>query len=60
MPHNLFILFKHSALGAEWQRHKVATVRWWLFHLPGKVVRHAGAWGLKIAAKAVDLPLPIV
>jgi hypothetical protein len=38
-----------------WQRHKVATVRWRLFHLPGKVVRHAGAWVLKISAEAVEL-----
>jgi hypothetical protein len=29
-------------------RHKVVTVRWRLFHLPGKVVRHAGAWVLKV------------
>lgn len=55
IAHNLFILFKQSALGGDWQRHKVATVRWRLFHLPGKVVRHAGAWVLKVAAEAVDL-----
>ena len=55
IAHNLFVLFKHSALDADWLRHKVATVRWPLFHLPGKVVRHAGAWVLKVAAGAVDL-----
>ena len=55
IAHNLFVLFKHSALGDGWQRHKVATVRWRLFHLPGKVVRHAGAWVLKVAADAVEL-----
>lgn len=55
IAHNLFVLFKHSALGEGWQRHKVATVRWRLFHLPGKVVRHAGAWVLKVAAESVDL-----
>jgi hypothetical protein len=27
----------------------VATVRWRLFDLPGKVVRHAGAYILKVA-----------
>ena len=55
IAHNLFVLFKHSALDTDWQRHKVATVRWRLFHLPGKVVRHAGAWVLKVASEAVDL-----
>jgi hypothetical protein len=55
IAHNLFVLFKHSVLGAGWQRHKVTTVRWRLFHLPGKVVRHAGAWVLKIATESVDL-----
>lgn len=55
IAHNLFVLFKQPVLGADWQRHKVATVRWRLFHLPGKVVRHAGAWVLKVASDAVKL-----
>lgn len=55
IAHNLFVLFKHSVLGADWQRHRVATLRWRLFHLPGKVVRHAGAWVLKVATAAIDL-----
>jgi len=55
IAHNLFVLFKQAALDTAWQRHKVATVRWRLFHLPGKVVRHAGAWVLKVAGDTVDL-----
>ena len=55
IAHNLFVLFKRSALGTDWQHHKVATVRWRLLHLPGKVVRHAGAWVLKVASEVVDL-----
>ena len=55
IAHNLFVLFKHSALDENWRRHKVATVRWRLFHLPGKVVRHAGAWVLKVAREMVVL-----
>lgn len=55
IAHNLFVLFKHSVLGDNWQRHKVATIRWRLFHLPGKVVRHAGAWVLKVAAEVLEL-----
>lgn len=49
IAHNLFVLFKHSVLGGDWQKHKVTTVRWRLFHLPGKVVRHAGMLILKVA-----------
>ena len=52
---NLFALFKHSVLGGDWQRHRVTTVRGRLFHLPGKVVRHAGALVLKVAAGFVEL-----
>jgi len=55
IAHNLFVLFKHSVLGEGWQRHKVATIRWRLFHLPGKLVRHAGAWVLKVARSALEL-----
>lgn len=55
IAHNLFVLFKHSVLGGDWERHRVATVRWRLFHLPGKVVRHAGSLVLKIAAGSVEL-----
>ena len=50
IAHNLFVLFKHSALGEGWQRHRIATVRWRLFQVPGRLIRHAGAWVLKVAA----------
>ncbi len=55
IAHHLFVLFKHSTLGEGWQRHQVATVRWRLFHLPGKLIRHAGAWVMKIARESLDL-----
>ena len=42
-------------MGEDWQRHKVATVRWRLFHLPGKVVRHARAWVLKVSTEAAEM-----
>lgn len=54
IAHNLFVLFKQSTLGTGWQRHKVATVRWRLFHVPAKVVRHAGGWILKIAPESLE------
>ena len=55
IAHNLFLLFRHSALDADWGRCQVAAVRWRLFHLPGKLVRHAGVGVLKVAAEAIDL-----
>ena len=55
IAHNLFVLFKHSVLGGDWLRHRVATLRWRLFHLPGKVVRHAGTLVLKVAADFIEL-----
>ncbi|PTQ89918.1 Transposase DDE domain group 1 [Nitrosomonas aestuarii] len=55
IAHNLFVLFKHSALDSGWQRYRVATVRWRLFHLPGKLVRHARSLVLKIATESVEL-----
>lgn len=55
IAHNLFVLFKRSALGDDWQRHKVSTVRWRLFNLPGKVVCHARTWVLKISSEAVEM-----
>lgn len=55
IAHNLFVLFKQSVLGGDWQKHKVTTVRWRLFHLPGKVVRHAGVLVLKVADEFLAL-----
>ncbi|MEY2343380.1 IS1380 family transposase, partial [Acidithiobacillus sp. IBUN Pt1247-S3] len=54
IAHNLFVLFKHSALGEGWQRHRVATVRWRFFQTPGRLVRHAGTWILKIATSCLE------
>jgi hypothetical protein len=51
IAHNLFVLFKHAALGEGWQNHRIATVRWRLFQIPGRLVRHAGAWTLRVASQ---------
>jgi len=55
IAHNLFVLFQQATLEPGWQHHQVATCRWRLFHLPGKVIRHAGAWVLKVTAEVLDL-----
>lgn len=50
LAYNLFVLFKRLALPASWRKHQVQTLRWRLYHSAGKVVTHAGAVSLKVAA----------
>lgn len=55
LAHNLFVLFQHTTLDRSWCRHQVATVRWRLFDIPGKVIRTGRTWQLKIAEEAIEL-----
>ncbi len=48
LAYNLFVLFKLLALPSAWRRCQVCTVRWRLYQMAGKVVRHAGAVILKV------------
>lgn len=48
VAYNLFVLFKLLALPPTWRRCQIRTVRWRLYQLAGKVVRHAGAVVLKV------------
>jgi hypothetical protein len=48
LAYNLFVLFKLLALPRAWSRCQVRTVRWRLYQMAGKVVRHAGAVILKV------------
>jgi len=48
LAYNLFVLFKLLALPPAWGRCQVRTVRWRLYQMAGKVVRHAGAVILKV------------
>ena len=48
LAYNLFVLFKLLALPSAWSRCQVRTVRWRLYQVAGKVVRHAGAVILKV------------
>ena len=48
LAYNLFVLFKLLALPSAWRRYQVQTVRWRLYQVAGKVVRHAGSLFLKI------------
>jgi hypothetical protein len=55
LAYNLFVLFKLLALPRSWARCQVQTVRWRLYQLAGKVVRHAGALVLKIRAELWEM-----
>ena len=46
---NLFLLFRKRILDESLQRAQVQTVRWQIYQMAGKVVRHAGALLLKVA-----------
>lgn len=49
LAYNLFVLFKLLTLPAKWRKHQVQTVRWRLYQIAGKVVKHGGYLYLKIS-----------
>lgn len=55
LAYNLFHVFRDWTLPKDWQKHQIVTVRWRLFSVAGKVVRHAGSLILKVAAWAFEL-----
>ena len=48
LAYNLFRMFELHVLPADWRRHQIRTVRWRLYQVAGKVVRHAGQLYLKV------------
>ena len=50
IAYNLFVLFKVLALSEQWRNVQVQTLRWRLYHLAGKVVRHGRSLILKVSA----------
>ena len=48
LTYNLYLGFRSVALGKEWERAQVQTVRWRLFQTAGKIVRHGRQTFLKI------------
>lgn len=55
LAYNLFQGFKRWALQKEWRQHQVQTIRWRLYQIAGKVVRHAGRLYLKVRASVMGL-----
>lgn len=48
LAYNLFIGFKRLACPQAWARQTIATVRWTLMQVAGRIVRHAGQVILKL------------
>jgi hypothetical protein len=57
IAYNLFIGFKRLACPTAWARHMVATLRWTLVQVAGRIVRHAGRFVLKLGIETDTLTL---
>lgn len=57
IAYNLFIGFKRLNCPASWVRHTIATFRWRMVQIAGRIVRHAGQVILKLAADTEKLAL---
>jgi len=57
IAYNLFLGFKRWTCPASWGRHTIATFRWRVFQMAGRVVRHAGQVILKLVADTEQLAL---
>jgi hypothetical protein len=55
LAYNLCQGIKRWVLKKEWRRHQVQTLRWRLYQIAGKVVRHAGRLYLKVRQEVVEL-----
>lgn len=49
IAYNLFLGFKRWTCPENWRRHTIATFRWRLLKMAGRIVRHAGRVILKLA-----------
>jgi len=55
LAYNLFVLFKMTTLPPSMQRFQIQTIRWQLFQIGGKIVKHAGSIYLKVNQSAHQL-----
>lgn len=55
LAYNLFIGFKRLACPAAWATQTIATVRWKLVQVAGRIVRHAGRVVLRLVLEAEAL-----
>ena len=52
LAYNLFIGFKRFACPAAWAAQTIATVRWKLVQVAGRILRHAGRVVLRLVLDA--------
>ncbi len=55
LAYNLFLLFRRAILPDTFVRAQIQTIRWQVYQVAGKVVRHAGALLLKVAEDVLSL-----
>lgn len=57
LAYNLFIGFKRLSCPDSWAKHTIATFRWKMIQVAGRIVKHAGVVTLKISAGMEKLEL---
>jgi hypothetical protein len=55
LTYNLYLGFRTAALGREWAGSQIQTVRWRLFQMAGKIVRHGRQMFLKVSAAMLEV-----
>lgn len=53
--YNLFQCLKNTILPSSWRHKKIATLRWQLIQIPGRLVYHARQWTLNVGAISHDI-----
>lgn len=57
IAYNLFMGFRRLSCPKSWAKHTIATFRWKMIQVAGRIVRHAGVVILKLAADTEKLEL---
>ena len=57
IAYNLFMGFKRLACPESWAKHTIATFRWKMIEVAGRIVKHAKSIALKLAAGIEKLEL---
>ena len=55
LVYNIFQTLKCNVLPSSWKKKKIATIRWQLIQISGKLVFHARQWTLKLASISQDI-----
>jgi len=55
----MIVMLFSKMLDTTWQRHKVETIRYKLYHLAGRVIEHARSLVLKVQSDCYAMMLAI-